>query len=176
MLGSGTSRVDVVRAFVRSEERLEGVVADAYRTLLGRAPDPGGLATWVGLLRGGGTRSQVIAGIAGSEEYLSRQGGTPSGFVAGLYRDVLGRSAGPPEVEAWLGVLATAPRSAVASAIAGSEEAFLARVSGLYDARLRRPLAESDRPLWIEQYRLGIRADVAEFYITASPEYTDRRV
>ena len=43
-----------------------------YRTLLGRAPDPDGLAHYVGVLRDGGSRDQVLGVFVASEEYLSR--------------------------------------------------------------------------------------------------------
>ena len=133
----------------------------------------GGVVTGVGTAGGqGGQRDQCD----GSDDGLHGvgTGGTPGGFVRGLYRDVLGREAGDPEVAGWVGLLATAPRSSVALAIAGSEEAFLARISEVYQARLRRQLSATDRQLWADQYRSGLRSDEAAFFVTASPEYTDR--
>ena len=42
------------------------------------------------------------AGILGSDEYYCRHGGTPEGFVTGLYREVLGREPACAEVASWV--------------------------------------------------------------------------
>jgi hypothetical protein len=83
----------------------EDLVQGWYHCYLGRAADPSGLQTWVQALRGGTPPAEVQASILASEEYYCRYGHTPEGFVAGLYRDVLGRGACAPEVQAWVGRL-----------------------------------------------------------------------
>ena len=45
--------------------------------------------------------TEVQAGILASEEYYCRNGHTAEGFVAGLYRDVLGRPACGAEIQTW---------------------------------------------------------------------------
>ena len=53
-----------------------GVLAEQvtvlYRVLLGRQPEPGGLAFWVGQLAGGATTAQVSAAIQTSPEFKNR--------------------------------------------------------------------------------------------------------
>ncbi len=78
------------------------MVRSWYHRYLHRAPDPGGLHTWVSALRGGSSPEEVQANILASEEYFCQHGHSDVGFVAGLYADVLGRGARPEEVEDWL--------------------------------------------------------------------------
>jgi len=107
----------VASSIVNSAERRMLVIQEYYQTLLGRAADPGGLQFWLNLTQSGATLEQVLAGIAASEEYFQRQGGTSDGFVRGLYRDVLGRIAPPsqPELDFWIARLGIAPRGAQAA-------------------------------------------------------------
>ena len=102
----------VASSIVNSAERRMLVIQEYYQTLLGRAADPGGLQFWLNLTQSGAPLEQVLAGIAASEEYFQRQGGTSDGFVRGLYRDVLGRIAPPsqPELDFWIARLGIAPR------------------------------------------------------------------
>jgi hypothetical protein len=74
------------------------LVESYYQRYLGRAADPGGLQGWVSVLGS----VNVEAGILGSAEYYSRHGGTPAGFVTGLYVEVLGRQPAAAEVQVWL--------------------------------------------------------------------------
>src|SRR5262245_51994373 len=68
------------------------LVTSWYHRYLGRAPDPGGLRTWVSALRCGTDPREVEASILASEEYLCRHGHNGAGFITGLYTDVLGRT------------------------------------------------------------------------------------
>jgi GT2 family glycosyltransferase len=60
-------------------------VSALYRTLLGRKPDPDGLANYLGLLEQGTARSEVLAQICSSAEYR-RSGRTLPGLAAHLRR------------------------------------------------------------------------------------------
>jgi hypothetical protein len=70
-----------------------------YQRYLGRDADAVGIATWTSELCRG---HNAEAGILGSEEYLQRHGGTPDGFVVGLYFEVLNRPPGLNEVQGWV--------------------------------------------------------------------------
>jgi hypothetical protein len=59
--------------------------------------------------------------------YYAAQGGSPRGFVQGMYRDLLGRSATPPELDAWLRLIANHPRDTVVAQMIASEEYRLRR-------------------------------------------------
>ncbi|MBW7920522.1 MAG: DUF4214 domain-containing protein [Rubellimicrobium sp.] len=74
-LAGGLAPGDVVDGIMDAGNRLrpgQGSNADfvsrAYEMILGRAPDDDGLADWVARLRGGASRADVVAGIAGSIE------------------------------------------------------------------------------------------------------------
>jgi hypothetical protein len=77
-----------------------GFVTALYEDLLGRAPDGGGLATWVGLLNAGVSRGAVVAGFLSSSEYETN-------FVEGEYMNLLGRAADPAGLATWVSELAS---------------------------------------------------------------------
>ncbi len=68
-----------------------------YIRYLGRHVDPAGLSDQLRAIRHGTPLDVIEACILASPEYYIRNGNTPEGFVAALYRDVLGRRAGAHE-------------------------------------------------------------------------------
>jgi SAM-dependent methyltransferase len=74
-VGSTVSSVGTILRGVRSrlprpaERRF---VAGAFHRLLGRRPDPEGMRFYLGMLRAGGSRSEVLLSIVRSDEYLER--------------------------------------------------------------------------------------------------------
>ena len=69
-----------------------------YNILLGRAPDPGGLANAVAYLKGGGSLQTLSTILMHTNEYYGD-------VVASYYRTFVGRDGSPAEVAAWVGVL-----------------------------------------------------------------------
>ncbi len=74
-LDAGQSVAQIAAAMLASPEYAgRGAPADAafvtglYRTLLGRAPDAGGLASYAAALAGGESRAQLVAGFVASDE------------------------------------------------------------------------------------------------------------
>lgn len=151
-LAAGASRVDVATAIAFSPENRAGIeaafragislpdaeTADAarlYYGLLDRAPDAAGLAQASAALHGGASLEQVARALMGSAEYavLHPSAPTDAAFVAGLYEDALGRSAGVGETQPWLDALGHgASRAAVAVAISEGVEAH-AHLAGLIE-------------------------------------------
>lgn len=72
-----------------------------YQRYLGREPDAHALG-WIQALRQGQDPTTVLSNIVGSDEYYNRNGGTPQGFVRGLYRDLVGRPPSPREEGYWV--------------------------------------------------------------------------
>lgn len=72
-----------------------------YQQYLHRDAEPCGLNTWVSVLRCKGPEA-VQTGILASDEYYHTHGCSPQGFVAGLYADVLGRTACAWEIQGWV--------------------------------------------------------------------------
>jgi N-acetylneuraminic acid mutarotase len=70
-LAEGLSRSIIALNVLHSAEADTDLVNSLYAKLLGRAPDSGGLATYVGLLESGYTVEQVQAILIGSPEFLS---------------------------------------------------------------------------------------------------------
>src|SRR5262245_43454113 len=73
-----------------------------YHRYLGRHVDPIGLSSHVTELTRGTPVDFVEASILGSTEYYLRCGGTPEGFILGLYRDVAGVTPAPGDLKHWL--------------------------------------------------------------------------
>jgi hypothetical protein len=94
LLDRGVPRITMTCYFAYHPEFLAAWLTSSYQAYLGRDPDQSAIDHFAGELAAGRLSSMLIdVVILGSEEYLERSGGTPSGFVEGLYRDVLGREA-----------------------------------------------------------------------------------
>ena len=85
-----------------------------YHHYLGRHIDHAGLHDHLHAIRHGTPLDVVEAAILASPEYYVRNGNTPEGFVAALYRDVLGRRAGAFEFSRQVDHVFTQGRTAVA--------------------------------------------------------------
>lgn len=66
------TRRNVVTAFVTSDERRALAIADTYRQVLDREPDPDGAAAWLDAMRDGSSIESVRVAFLSSPEYLSR--------------------------------------------------------------------------------------------------------
>jgi hypothetical protein len=72
-LGNGASRTAVIEAIVNGAEAARLSVDLLYQRFLRRNADPAGLAILSGLLLNGTPTEELIAFIAGSDEYFARQ-------------------------------------------------------------------------------------------------------
>ena len=70
-LVAGMSPVQVAATIFSSSEHRQNLVQSYYQTFLRRPAHPGGLATFIGALRGV-SGEEVIAAIVGSQEYFQR--------------------------------------------------------------------------------------------------------
>src|SRR5262249_2423038 len=173
------------RAVSRHHVRHQSEGTAEYRTrqvqvfhalLLNRAPDSTGLAAFAGFLGAGGTVEQVKASILGSGEYFtSRSGGTNDGFLAALYRDVLGRAIDPGGQTTWGGALrAGASRQSVAQDVVTSLEADQVLVQGDYRQLLRREADSSGLSTFVGFLQRGGRDEEVLASIAGSDEYLAR--
>ncbi len=88
-----------------------------FRTYLGRpAGDLGPI--YAGSLAGQ-TPTQVLAGMLGSDEFYTKAGSTPEGFVRLLFTDIVGRPPSERELGYWTGRLYSESRSDVAAELLG---------------------------------------------------------
>src|SRR5437762_12280300 len=88
--------VNVVPASAQTVNAAD-LVDSWYRRYLGRHVDSPALRDHLHAIRHGTPLDAVEVAILASPEYYVRNGNTPEGFVAALYRDVLGRRAGSHE-------------------------------------------------------------------------------
>jgi ELWxxDGT repeat protein len=118
-LAAGMSRGTALLGFAESQENEANTISTAgdpnnaevyrlYETTLGRAPDPGGLASWSGLLASGGSSLQVADALVSSPEFLQDYGAlSPTDFVTALYRNTLHRAPDAGGLQGWVGALAS---------------------------------------------------------------------
>lgn len=84
-----------------AEHRIEPV-ARTYQAALGRTPDTGGLRYWVGRSAAGLRLAGIAEAMSSSPEFARRFGGlSDRGFVAQVYRNVLGREGDPAGIDYW---------------------------------------------------------------------------
>jgi hypothetical protein len=112
-----------------------GFLSGLYHDVLGRPPDPSGLASWGQVLAGGVSRPAVVGAFVRSEEAAVHT-------VASLYRRLLGREADAAGLAGFAAALERgAAEEDIRAAIAGSAEYF-GRVNhafhGAYLTRLYR--------------------------------------
>jgi hypothetical protein len=174
-LDGGTSRVEVVSQIANSSEYRSREVQGFYQRLLQRPADPGGLSSFVGLLNQGQTCYEVKATMLGSTEYYTKAGGgSNGGFLAALYRDVLGRPLDSAGASAWTHMLANgSARTSVAGLVIYSEEARQYLVSGCYRDYLGRPadprgLSYWSTYLWSHEYVIAGLTSSEEYFASAN--------
>ena len=85
---------------------LSGLATILYQTFLSRAPDPGGLATWVSVFRGARV-NMATTGFIPSAEFQSLVSDRTNAaqvrpVVTRFYTEILGRTPGTAEVDSWV--------------------------------------------------------------------------
>lgn len=121
----GASLEAVVGDFLNSNEyqtiERTDFLSDLYTGLFGRETDDTGLNGWLSVFEQGASRSDVIAGIAGSAEASALSNDS---FVSALYEAALGRDTVGAETNGWISLLESgASRTDVANDIFASAEA-----------------------------------------------------
>jgi glucose/arabinose dehydrogenase len=176
LLDQNMPRDQVVAAIQNSAEYRSATVQNLYIALLGRPGDPGGIAAFSAALQQGATLNDVRDVMLGSAEYLSTHGGgTPNGFLAALYFDVLGRAADPGGTAFYGQQLSSgASTRAVAAEILGSTEARQRVAGSAYTTFLRRPGDSAGLSFWLSQLQKGLREEQFLRALIASDEYFAR--
>lgn len=184
LVPNGTSEYDLLAKILSTNDFYNGwggtnagFVTGLYRSLLGRDPEPAGLASWVNRLNAGQTRVQIIETFERTPEALQIK-------VAHWYQDVLGWNASlaalklDPGVIYWSTLLAAGQsETAVLSRIlstddylrgsGGTNEGF---VTGLYRSLLGRGTDPDGFNYFVGLLRNGMsRADLAQ-RILSTPE------
>ena len=127
----------------------------------------------------GTTDADVKAAILGSDEFYAAQGGTPRGFVAALYVDLLDRPADPGGLTYWSNLVqaGATSRANVVAAILGSPEAKATQVAEWFrddlgrNASIAALKADPGVQAWAQFLMAGMSDEAAHALILASPEY-----
>jgi hypothetical protein len=149
-----------------------GFVSALYEDLLGRAPDPGGLAVWEGQLAAGVSDEQVAYDIASSPEYRNR-------LVQYYYQLFLGRAADSGGLATWVGLLnAGGSDQQVVEGIMDSAEFYAhaggtpsAFITALYADLLGRAPDSGGLATWVGQLNGGLSPGAAVAGFLYSNEY-----
>jgi hypothetical protein len=143
----------VASAIDQSSEYYSNLITANYQRYLGRGPDAGGLAYWLGRMQNGLTDEHLEAGFLGSPEYIANHGGTGQAWVIGMYHDLLGRSPDPAGLAYWFNKLqsGTDPGS-IAYGFAASPEREGQRVLADYQKLLGRTPAQAEINYWVDQF------------------------
>ncbi|WP_434311563.1 DUF4214 domain-containing protein [Hominifimenecus sp. rT4P-3] len=186
--GNQASGSEVAAGFFNSDEYKkrnksdEAFVTDLYQAIMGRQPDATGYNGWVGRLKDGGSRPNVLAGFLNSEEFRKLCGSygvqvgsysysenrdrnqQATAFVQRLYQIVMGRNGDEGGLNSWTSVLLDQGETGAGVAYGfffskeyksrnKSNDAF---VTDLYKAILNRNPDAGGKALWISRLEDGM--------------------
>jgi uncharacterized protein YkwD len=170
-LASGASRGSIVEGFLGSQEYANHVVTQWYEQYLHREPDAAGLANFSQELLNSGSWDSVRMGILTSPEYFAVHGATASGFVQGLYQELLGRTPSGTEASGWNSQAGAGQQSAVVGGFLGSQEFKTDEVTNYYASFLRRLPDSGGQAHFTAMLTHGTDERTAVLNIAESDEY-----
>ncbi|CAN5294187.1 hypothetical protein BH10PLA2_BH10PLA2_11100 [soil metagenome] len=172
----GVTRSVVALGIEYSPEGRIALVQNLYQTYLQRAVDLLGLQGSLNFLGLGGTVEQLKAIIIDSQEYFqNRAGGTKGGFLAAVYRDVLGRTVDPVGALIFGQALAVGvSRFTIASTLIKSLEAEQIHLESLYLVYLNRPADAAGAKFFLDARRVGATDETLLAAILGSDEFFSR--
>jgi hypothetical protein len=164
---------EVASALTHSTEYYQNLITATYQKYLGRNPEPAGMAVWVQAKQNGLSDESLEAGFIGSQEYIANHGGSGAGWVEGMYQDLLGRTPGADEVNAWVRNLQNgmAPQQ-VAYFFAHSAEREGQRITADYETYLgREPENQDIVNAWVNAFESGTSNEDVIAGFVGSAEY-----
>jgi uncharacterized delta-60 repeat protein len=168
------SRAQVALGIEGSPENHARVVDALYAHILHRRADDTGETGWTNFLNSGGTAQQVALALLSSDEYVNDNGNTTSGFVTGVYRDVLHRS---PDAgaQSWIQAINNGmSQAAAAAAILASPESDQDVIEGFYHRFLNRAGESAGISGYVSLLQQGASWEGIEAIIIGSDEYFAR--
>jgi len=157
-LASGVrSREEVAEEIAHSDEYLTLVVTNLYNTFLHRAPEEGGLHSYVRDIQDGKSVEDVVVEILSTQEYRA-QFTSGTAYVNAVYRDVFGRTTTPSQIEDYVdryGGGSQGDAEGVAREIVESDEARGNAVDAAFALMLNRPADPLSRIAYIGGLETG---------------------
>src|SRR5262249_26515517 len=132
----GDARLLVADLVRQSSEAFTRLVRGFYQVLLGRLPEPGEEAGWVGMFLNGHTQEQVLSALLGTADFAERAealvatGTAEERLLGAMYLLLLRRPASEEETQSWTAALGTL----------GARRLLPARLGGVPHAADRRLL------------------------------------
>jgi hypothetical protein len=154
--GSSSAAATYVSSHLaRTSEAAAARVSAAYQTLLGRAPDSGGLTTWTAFLVNGNSVEQLWARIVSYPEFRQHASSTAN-MVSAIYKTVLGRWPDNGGLQFWTAFLdGGGSPSALVSALTRSSEYATKLVTDTYQQALLRTPDAGGLQHWAAQVKAG---------------------
>ena len=142
------------------------VITQLYRELLGRAPDPTGLAA-----NQGASAETIRQSILSSPEYQARAGaGAPGGGIANIYQEMLGRAPDPTGIAANVGQSDEVIRQSIAAS--PEYQAQNPNIGGI-EALYQELLGRAPDPTGIAANRNASEEEIRQSILN-SPEYQEQ--
>ncbi|HEV8061120.1 MAG TPA: DUF4214 domain-containing protein [Gemmataceae bacterium] len=168
------TRAQVALAIEASSESHGLVIEALFVQILHRTVDPPTEEGLTNFLNSGGTAQQVALALLNSPEYLNDNGNTASGFVTGLYRDLLHRSPDTGD-QYWLQAIDNgSSMAAVAAAFLGSAESDQDVIDGFFHRFLNRAGDSAGITYYVSLLQQGASWEEIEASIIGSAEYFAR--
>jgi PKD repeat protein len=175
-LGGGMPRAAMAAQFTHSPEYFNNLIVEDYGRLLARPASGGDISSWTHALFTGTRPDDISAAILASGEYYALHGNTPTGFVASIFQDVLGRAVDSGSLTSWVNALQGGmTRFQEAQSILASGEASVRVITADYQLLLGRQ--PDPAGLAWGQSALGTETNLDfQAQITASTEFSNFQV
>lgn len=172
ILNHDLSPREVSARVYRSTEYRVAMIQRIAERYVGAGDDTGFVRTSLSGLRRGATETDLIARVLSSSAYRVAQGDTDAGFVAGLFRDVLGRRPDPAELSSWLQTIDSgASAKAVVRGFLQSPEAMARQVLLTVRGLLERPATTDEIARGVNRLKAGYDPSRFRALIASSSEY-----
>jgi hypothetical protein len=166
---------EVAAILAHSAEHYAYQIDNIYQQYLGRGADSSGEQFWVASMQHGMTQEQLEADFIGSSEYIADHGGKGSGWVTGMYNDLLGRTPDNAGLTHWVDSLASGVDAAtVALGFAASGEREAMKVTSDYQNLLGRTPGASEIASWVNAFEHGVTNDDVVAGFVSSAEFLER--
>jgi PKD repeat protein len=171
-IDSGTSITDVVHRFTASPEFQGNLITNDYQTLLGRMPASWEASVWLSQMQAGLDERQIEAGCLASREYYANHGGTNTGWLNGLYSDLLNRAADPGSLATWNQQLQQGvSRQTIALNVLDSKEVSTRIVAAAYQQLLGRAPDPVGAQTFVTALTGGMTPSQLDNKLASSAEY-----
>ena len=175
LLDQGQATRAQVALSIEGSSESHGLVVEAlFVQILHRSVDPATETGLTNFLNSGGTAQQVALALLNSPEYANDNGNTASGFVTGLYRDLLHRSPDTGE-QYWIQQINNGTSmAAVAAAFLGSAESEQDVIDGFFHRFLNRAGDSGGISYYVNLLQQGVSWEDIEASVIGSAEYLAR--